>query len=154
MKFKIPALLFCIVYLSSCTMNEKKRQLHNQIMGTWKLISATTTEKGKHSFTDYTKTQSMIKVINDTHFAFLKHNLKPDENGKNNFDAGGGRYSLAGDQYTEFLDYYADRNWERKSFVFTVRIQQDTLIQTGVEKVEQAGVDRIITERYFRVKSN
>lgn len=155
MKFKILSLLLVIIILASCkTDSDKKEGSAVQIKGTWTLLSATTVSKGQKTFTDFTKDQRMIKIINDDHFAFLRHDLKLNKEGKNNFDGGGGRYTLKGDQYTESLDYYNDKNWEGKTFNFTVKIQNDTLIQTGVEKVEAAGVDRTITEKYLRVKDN
>jgi len=142
------SILACL--LSSCANNQQSAPL--QLTGTWKLLSGTTVEKGKSTVTDYTKDQEMIKIINDTHFAFVKHSLVVGPDGKNAFDAGGGRYQLSGDQYTEYLDYFSDKNWEGKTFTFKVSIQQDTLIQTGIEKVEAAGIDRTITEKYLRVK--
>jgi hypothetical protein len=146
--------LICSVIFSSCTAPiDKKAAAVNPLKGSWKLLSATTVSKGESSFTDYTKDQEMIKIINDDHFAFLKHGLKNDKAGKNNFDAGGGRYTLHGDQYTEFLDYYSDKNWEGKSFVFTIKFKNDTLLQTGIEKVEAAGIDRTITEKYLRIST-
>jgi len=146
-------LLLPALFLSSCiSSNDQKEKAGNMLKGTWKLVSGTKVSKGLTTFTDYTKDQQMIKIINDTHFAFLRHNLKPDAEGKNNFDAGGGRYQLSGDQYTEFLDYYNDRNWEGRNFSFKVTIKNDTLIQTGVEKIEASGIDQTITEKYLRVK--
>ncbi|HKZ68280.1 MAG TPA: hypothetical protein VJ111_18055, partial [Chitinophagaceae bacterium] len=68
------------------------------------------------------------------------------------FDSGAGRYTLTGDQYTEYLDYCNYREWEGSSFHFKVSVKNDTLIQSGTEKVENAGIDRIIIEKYFRVK--
>jgi hypothetical protein len=154
MKFK-HALLFSVTVLLACTAgNEKKQAETIAIKGTWQLVSATTVENGQESFTDYTKNQRMIKIINDTHFAFLRHDLTLNKEGKHNFDAGGGKYKLVGDQYTESLDFYNDKNWEGKTFDFKVKIQNDSLIQTGIEKVEAAGVDRIITEKYIKVKDN
>lgn len=154
MKGIILSSLICSVIIASCTAPiDQKVAAVNPLKGTWKLLSATTVSKGETSFTDYTKDQEMIKIINDDHFAFLKHTLKVDKDGKNNFDAGGGRYSLNGDQYTESLEYYTDKNWEGKSFVFTIKFKNDTLLQTGIEKVEQAGVDRTITEKYLRVNT-
>jgi hypothetical protein len=121
------------------------------IQGTWRLFSGTTITKGDTVFTDYTKEASMIKIINASHFAFLKHDLNPPKDSFNHFDAGGGSYTLTGDQYAEHLDYYSDRNWEGKPFSFTVSIVNDTLIQRGIEKVEKEGVNREIIERYVRV---
>jgi len=153
MKNKVLTFLLCIHFLSSCT-SDKKKESSIQIQGTWRLVSSTIIDKGKSTFTDYTKGQAMIKIINDTHFAFLKHNLSPDKEGKYGFDAGGGKYTLTGGQYVESLDYYNDKNWEGKTFNFKVEIKNDTLIQTGIEKVEKAGVHRTITERYLRIKDN
>ena len=94
----------------------------------------------------------MIKIINDTHFAFLKHDVPVAKDSTNHFDAGGGRYTLSGDKYIEYLDYYSDKNWEGKPFTFTVSLKGDSLIQTGVEKVEKENIDRTIIEKYVRVK--
>jgi hypothetical protein len=153
MKINILPLLIITTFISSCTSNNDRKEAENtRIKGTWKLISGTKIAKGLRTFTDYTKDQNMIKIINDTHFAFLKHNLKPDAEGRNNFDAGGGRYKLAGEQYTEYLDYYHDKNWEGKTFTFKVSIKNDTLIQTGIEKIEAAGIDQTIIEKYLKVK--
>lgn len=133
--------LFAFIFLLSCTNTSKPK-----IIGTWQLLSGTTITKGDTTVTDYTKDQSMIKIINDTHFAFLKHGTKGE------FDGGGGKYTLQGDQYTEHLDYYGDKNWEGKTFTFTVTVSNDTLIQRGIEKVEEAGIERVIIEKYIHVK--
>lgn len=149
----------CIVIFAACTektgktntiFNPAPDTLATRLKGTWRLRLAETVTDGKHAVQDYSQGQQMIKIINETHFAFLKHDLDPDRAGKNNFDAGGGTYRLVGDQYIESLDFYADRNWEGKSFTFKIQIKGDTLIQTGIEKVEEAGVDRTITETYVR----
>ncbi|MCX2480492.1 hypothetical protein OQY15_15420 [Pedobacter sp. MC2016-15] len=152
MKSTVLSVLTTAAIISSCSSGtEKKAEEQIPLKGTWKLISATTVSKGQTTFTDYTKTQEMIKIINDSHFAFLKHELKSDAEGKNNFDAGGGRYQLKGDQYTESLDYYNNKNWEGKTFVFKVSIKGDTLIQTGIEKIESENIDRTITEKYLKL---
>jgi len=123
-----------------------------RLNGTWRLVSGTTITKGVSIVTDYTKESTMIKIINDTHFAFLKHDLNSPKDSSNHFDAGGGSYTLTGDTYTEHLDYYSSRNWEGKTFPFTVSISNDTLIQRGMEKVEAENIDREIIERYVRVQ--
>src|SRR5215218_10750968 len=81
------------------------------IMGTWQLLSGTLIEKGDTTVTDYTKNISFIKIINDTHFAFLQHDLNK---GKDSavFVAGGGQYSLKDSLYTEHLQYCSAREWE------------------------------------------
>lgn len=114
------------------------------LTGSWKLLSGTSIANGDTTTTDYTKDQEMIKILNATHFSFLNHGAT--------FSAGGGRYTLTGDQYTEHLDFFADKNWEGKTFTFTVTLHGDTLIQKGIEKVEGAGVDHEIIERYIKIK--
>lgn len=122
------------------------------IVGTWKLVYGATITKGVTATTEYPKDMRMIKIINGSHFTFLKHDLNAPKDSSNHFDAGGGSYTLNGDQYTEHLDFYADRNWEGKTFTFTVKTEGDTLVQRGVEKVEGTGVDREIIEKYVREK--
>lgn len=144
MTFKHVLLVSTAIFILSCNDSAVK------LNGTWQLVSGTTITKTDTVFNDFTKDQSMIKIINDTHFAFLKHSLRKDS--VTNFDAGGGRYELNKDKYTEHLDYYNDKNWEGKTFDFTVSISNDTLTQQGLEKVEAAGIERVIIEKYVRVK--
>ena len=123
--------------LSSCQKNDlQQTQTTNPIEGTWQLISGTLIEKGDTTITDYTKGRSMIKVINKTHFAFLNHDLNKGQDSTASFVAGGGPYKLVGDQYTEYLTYCSDRQWEGNEFHFTVKVENDTLIQSGVEKLK------------------
>lgn len=132
------------------TVTEVKAGL--PITGTWQLISGTTIEKGDTTVTYYTKDISFIKIINDTHFAFLKHDLKKGKDSTAAFGAGGGSYSLVNSSYTEHLQYCSDRDWENNDFTFTVTIQNDTLVQSGIEKVDSAGINRLNIEKYVRVK--
>jgi hypothetical protein len=146
---RLTSLLFAFSLLFSC----KARQGESiRLNGTWQLLSGTTITRGVSAVTDYTKGKMMIKIINDSHFAFLSHDLNPPKDSSNHFDAGGGSYSLTGDQYIEHLDYYTDHNWEGKPFTFTVSIKDDTLIQRGIEKVENENINREIIEKYIRVK--
>jgi hypothetical protein len=147
MKQLLPPFLFAVL-LTACNGNTASIRLN----GTWRLLSGTMITKGDSTVTDYTKDQNMIKIVNDTHFAFLKHGIGAAKDSADQFDAGGGRYTLSGDQYTEYLDYYKDKNWEGKPFSFTVSINNDTLVQRGVEKVEKENIDRVIIEKYLRVK--
>ena len=152
MKIKSLVLLPAIALFFSCnTAPIQQQNAAINLNGTWQLVSGTTITKGVSAFTDYTKNQRMIKIINGTHFAFLKHSIQKDS--ALNFDAGGGSYTLNGDKYTEHLDFYNDRNWEGKSFNFTVSIKNDTLTQKRLEKVEKERIERVIIEKYVRVKN-
>jgi len=121
------------------------------IIGTWKLLSGTLVEKGDTTVTDYTRKLSFIKIINDSHFSFIMHDLKGGKDSAAAFSAGAGAYTLKGNAYTEHLEYCNDRNWEGNDFSFQVSIHGDTLVQTGIEKVAATGVDRLNTERYVRM---
>lgn len=149
-------LLFIVASLMACETKKEgnKTDLSEvPIEGTWKLITGTLIEKGDTTNTDYTRDKSFIKIINDTHFAFLNHDLnKGEDTATASFSSGGGSYSLKDSSYTEHLEYCSDRQWEGHDFTFTVVIKNDTLIQSGVEVVESAGINRLNIERYSRVK--
>ena len=137
--------------LLSCQQNEKKTA-ENTLKGTWQLISGTLIDKDDTTITDYTRGVQMIKIINDSHFAFLNHDLnKGKDSTAAQFVAGGGRYELAGDNYTEHLEYCSARQWEGNDFVFTVKIKNDTLTQSGIEKIEGTTIDRRNIEKYVRL---
>jgi hypothetical protein len=139
----------------SCSEQSPKEEVKTDglpIQGTWKLLSGTLIEKGDTLVTDYTKTLSFIKIINETHFAFLKHDLNKGKDATASFGAGGGSYVLKGNEYTEHLEYCNDRAWEGHDFVFTVSVSNDTLVQSGVEKIEAEGIERYNIEKYIRVK--
>jgi hypothetical protein len=138
--------------LQCCNSKLSEQQPLLNLEGTWQLVSGTIIQKGDTTFTDYTKGHSMIKIINKSHFAFLKHDLTKGKDSTTLFVAGGGRYELTGDQYTEHLEYCSDRVWEGNDFKFTVKIQSDTLIQSGVEKIEATNVNRLNIEKYVRVR--
>jgi hypothetical protein len=155
MKNTIPLLLAAVLF-AACNNSSAPGSPANTslpLAGTWQLISGTTIEKGDTTVTYYTKDLAFIKVINDSHFAFLKHDLtKGKDSTTRAFGAGGGSYLLKDSTYTEHLEYCSDREWEGNDFSFTVHILHDTLVQSGIEKVESAGINRVNIERYVRVK--
>ncbi len=146
--------LIAALLLTACTnkpAHDAPTSARLPLVGTWQLLSGTLIENGDTTVTDYTQKTPFIKIINDTHFAFLQHDLTK---GKDSavYSSGGGRYNLTDSLYTEHLAYCSDRQWEGNDFVFTVTIKNDTLTQTGLEKIESAGINRINTEQYVRVK--
>ena|SRR5688572_6426087 len=145
------SILFGAILLLSCQENEKTGE--SPLKGTWQLISGTLIDKGDTTLTDYTRGIQMIKIINDSHFAFLNHDLnKGKDSTAAQFVAGGGRYELTSDNYTEHLEYCSDRQWEGNDFVFTIQIKDDTLTQSGIEKVEGTTIDRVNIEKYVKLK--
>lgn len=149
-----PTAVFVIASLILSCSGDRDQQVTAatpSLPGTWQLCTGTLIENGDTVTTDYTKGQQMIKVINATHFSFLRHDLGM---GKDSafFSAGGGRYTLEGDRYTEYLDYCSDREWEGHEFSFGVVVTNDSLVQTGVERLDNLGIDRLNIERYVRLK--
>ena len=140
-------LFFTLFILGSC-----QKDSENSIVGTWELISATSTENDS-TFSTFNPKVKMIKILNGTHFSFLSHDL---DGGKDStqaaFTAGGGTYELKDSIYIENLDYFIDRQWENHKFEFVVQIKNDTLTQKGIEKLQKLGIDRVIVEKYTRVK--
>lgn len=145
------ALLSCNTTVKTDTDTEAK--VDNPLVGTWQLVSGTLVEKGDTTVTDYTKKLSFIKIINGSHFAFTQHDLTKGKDSGAVFSSGAGRYNLKDSTYTEHLEYCSAREWEGNDFTFTVTIQNDTLIQRGIEKIESEGIDRLNIEKYFRVKN-
>ncbi len=154
MKKKICFLLISTMLMSCGSEPQKNAEKPAEIplAGTWKLITGTLIEKGDTNVTDYTKDKSFIKIINRDHFAFLQHSLQKSKDSAADFSAGGGSYSLKDSTYTEHLEYCNAREWEGNDFTFTIHLSGDTLIQQGLEKIEDAAIDRINIEKYVRLK--
>lgn len=145
----------CLLILFSCSANTETPQGSNTalpIVGTWQLLKGTVIDNGDTTVTDYTRNISFIKIINETHFAFLQHDLNKGNDSNAVFISGGGTYRLIDSLYAENLEYCSAREWEGNKFTFTVNIKNDTLTQYGLEKVESAGVNRLNIEEYVRVK--
>ena len=154
MRKAIALLLFATGILSCTDKANEAEKTSIPLVGTWQLFSGTAITKNDSVVTDYTKGQQMIKIINDSHFAFVRHDLDKGKDTANAiYSSGAGHYTLKGDQYTEYLDYCDAREWEGHTFNFTVTISNDTLIQKGIEKLENLGIDRVIIEKYIRIKN-
>ena len=154
---RIAALSILVITIAAC--DHKKEETATvrtpaELEGVWQLISGRMIAKTDTTYTDYTKGEKMIKIITPTHFSFFRHDLnKGKDSAAAVFSAGGGTYTLKGDQYAENLEYCNARDWEGHSFSFTVTFAGDTLVQTGLEKIEGTNIDRVITEKYVRVKN-
>lgn len=139
-----------LIFVISCSKTNLKDNKMN-IDGTWKLYEATLIEKGDTTITNFTKNISFIKIINDSHFAFLSHSVPFQKDSTSTYSSGGGTYTLIGNTYTEHLEYCSDRAWENNDFKFTLTQKGDTLVQSGVEKIEKEGIDRMNIEKYIKL---
>jgi hypothetical protein len=147
--------IFLLFALISCETNQnpgKPTISVNPLVGTWQLISGTTIQGKDTTVTDYTKNRKFIKIINASHFAFVGHDLNKGKDSLAFYTSGAGTYSLSDSIYTEHLQFCSDRVWEGNDFNFHIVIQNDSLTQTGIEKVEKIGVNRLNIERYVRLK--
>ncbi len=155
MKNAFVLIAFCTIFISCKQQPETANSTTGpkEIEGTWKLISGTLIEKGDTTITYYDKNLSFIKIINNSHFAFLKHDLKQGKDPATAaYDSGGGSYTLKDSTYTENLEYCTAREWEGHTFKFTLNFNKDTLIQSGIEVVESEGINRMNIEKYVRLK--
>lgn len=149
-------ILSFIYFLEGCDkpINTKemttKANLSEKIIGTWKLKSSTIVVGDDTTYQQFGRDVEGIKTIGKTHFSFFQHDLEKGEGKKVKFSSGAGKYVLKGDQYTEYLEYCSARKWENNKFTFQLSLEGDTLIQTGIERVEVLNVDRVITEKYIK----
>lgn len=154
MKFCITCSLICCLFISceSKQGTDKPTAPVNPMIGTWELVSGTTIQGKDTTTTDYTKNKKFLKVINATHFSFVGHDLNKGKDSLAFYTSGAGTYSFKDSTYTEHLQYCNDRAWEGNDFTFTVVIRNDSLTQTGIEKLEKINVNRLNIERYVKVK--
>ncbi len=155
MKFRLIALILLCGVISCQTKqdSDKPAAAVNPMIGTWKLVSGMTIQGKDTTVTDYTKNKNFLKIINATHFAFVDHDLtKGKDSAKASYVSGAGTYTLTDTSYTEHLEYCSDRAWEGNDFTFHVDIHNDSLTQTGIEKLEKLGINRLNIEKYVRFK--
>jgi hypothetical protein len=147
-------LLLVAVALAACNQPKpaETKTEKQPIVGTWQLVSDIIITKGDTAiaYPVKGKPDEMIKMYNDTHFAFFQHDLKHGKIDTPFFSSGAGTYSLKGDDYTEHLMYCTARMWEGHDFKFKLTIHNDTLTQRGIEKIDSLKVNREIIETYVR----
>ena len=150
MKTYLISLSLGLLMMTGCNKSETadvKPEGPNPIQGTWKMIYAEIRENDSVQVKDLSNTD-FIKIINADHFAFFNQDRGTGEN----FMSGAGSYTFNGKDYTETLDFISLPELRGHEFPFEVRISGDTLVQQGHEKVEEAGLDRYILEKYVRIE--
>src|SRR5688572_4597808 len=116
-----------LMSLAGCEAEKKEPALKDNLIGSWRLIYAVSIKKDTTLHNDPPGT-TMIKILNDTHFAFLQHDVKQAgdtlaSDSDRIFGAGGGTYDLEGSSYTEHLAYCSARGYEGHDFNFNVEIK-------------------------------
>jgi hypothetical protein len=149
-------LLTCALLATLLSCNEKKDTKEvsatPSLTGTWKLVSGKVITKGDTVSTFPVPNQEMIKIFNEDTFAFFKHDTNGAKGDSAVFDAGSGSYTLKEDDYSEHLEYCNYRGWENRDFKFKLRMHGDTIIQTGIEKIDSLNINQEIVEVYVRKK--
>ncbi|PYF72578.1 hypothetical protein [Pedobacter nutrimenti] len=143
-----------LLLLAACNGKQpaEKEKTKSLLSGTWKLISAQTI-KGKDTLLTYpVPGQQMIKMFNESHFSFVKHDLNKGKGPNAVFDSGAGTYTLSGEDYQEHLTFCSYRDWENRDFKFKLQFKNDTLIQKGIEKIDSLKVNHEIIEVYTRIR--
>jgi hypothetical protein len=149
--------LSCLVLgISSCqsSTSSEVSASPGSVNGTWQLVSNIIITKGDTvvAYPVKGKNDVMIKLFNDTHFSFFRHDTLQGKTANPVYDTGAGTYTLVGNDYTEKLEYCNYREWENHEFKFKLTIKGDTLRQQGIEKIDSLNVDREIIETYVRKK--
>jgi hypothetical protein len=155
MKF-IPLIAIAVTMLASCDTKKTAPEAPAEkalLSGTWKLVSAQNIQNGDTTVTAPVPGVETIKIFNDSYFAFFSHDLQHGADPANSvFGAGSGTYTLVNDTYSEHLEYCNARGWEDRDFSFKIKVSNDTIVQTGEEKIDSLNIDHVIIEKYVRVR--
>ena len=151
-------ILLAVVVAICCSCNKPApgaNAFPPEYVGTWQLISSD--YYGKDAVTsNMVAGQEMMKIITPTHFAFFLHDLHQGKDSSNvAYMSGGGRVAYQDGEYIEHLNYCTARQWETHTFNFRLELRGDTLIQQGVEELEDLGLgdeNLLLIEKYIRVR--
>ena len=139
--------------LSAFSCQQKESTTKADILdGTYRLVGSETV-KGTDTIRttiDPAKTE-MIKMFNDSHFAFLNHDKSKGKDSLKSFSSGAGTYQLKGKEYTENRVLQLQRMGRQTVSLYTGK-RADTLIQTGEEDIPELGIKQKIKEVYVKVK--
>ena len=137
----------------------------SELLGEWRLISAELTTNGATT-SIYDPKWEFVKMFTKTHFSFLTRlpserapfsaNATDEEllRGARSFNAGGGRYELAGADYIEHIQYCTYPNYEGQSIAFKLTYADGVLTQEGIYPLKRLGFgdsDGYLVESYERL---
>jgi len=144
----------CLLFsCSNCEKECASATKENPHIGSWQLLSSDYIKKDT-TISNIVAGQTMIKIITPTHFAFFSHDTIKGVDSTAMYMSGGGTYRFKKDKYVENLEYCTARQWEKHSFEFDLEIKGDTLIQTGIEELEDLGLgeeNMLLVEKYLRI---
>lgn len=150
MKINALILLSSVCFVSCNNTESKVNAAPLKLNGTWQLKSSVAITNADTVNTSPGKGIETIKIFNDTHFAFFTHDLNQGKDSSSVYSSGSGTYSLTGENYEEHLEYCTARAWENHNFKFKLSLNNDTLEQRGIEKIDRLNINREIIETYIR----
>jgi hypothetical protein len=134
-------ILFSALFLLICSLGCCHRS--GRLVGTWEMVFPGQAPPRGESV-DESPGDTPIKILNDSHFAF--GSVGP----YGMVYAGGGRYTLEGETYTEVITYHFDPKLVGKSVSFTCRLDGDRWYHSGIFEVD--GEHYHIEEIWRRIK--
>jgi|WetSurSiteA1Bulk_404760.scaffolds.fasta_scaffold44961_3 hypothetical protein len=143
-KVSVAALALALLTISAVpgTASKSKKQTVS-VEGTWQLVSYKY-GSAQSGFTDCPEGSTRIKEINKTHFIWVHYGTTSGIITK----SGGGRYTLVGNTYTEFIEFGLGMDqYLKTSPQYTVKIEGDILFLSGF-----LTLDYKIEEIWKRVK--
>ena len=122
------ALIFVLLLVPGrSTGQEKSTEGAGKHLGTWRLVS---TKYGEATeFTKYREGSKRLKLINATHFTWVEVNADTKEV----ISLAGGSYKLAGNTYTETIEWAGEgmQDYLGKPQKFQIQVEGDKLFQSG-----------------------
>jgi hypothetical protein len=145
MKTKLILLFVVILLVVSCNSSK------SQIVGAWNLVSMQVMESGK-LVTTYpcdTLKGSDVKVWTNNYFESVGKFIIPKDT-INNYV--GGKYTLIGNHYTEYIEYFPVKQYVGTSTKMLLEVKNDTLIQSYPTDENFKLGKSFRVEKYIRVK--
>ena len=130
---KLLSIFLILVFLFGCTTTTVEEK--NPIEGTWELIYAKSSNTDTTYLFPVTDYERNIKMISRTHFVWIAQ----DTSREDIYGFGGGKYTLDGDNYTEYFEMFVNPALVGKSITFKVEVKGDTLIQSGTVPLKKFG---------------
>jgi hypothetical protein len=144
MKAKLFISVFCL-----CAFLQIQAQNH---VGTWRLVSGTYNSSDGTTITQTSADKKEIKIITPTHFMWMSQVPDSIDNKRMVFEAaGGGHYTMNGNQYVELLEYASWEDYINDKTIFNLQITGDKMRQTG-EIISQDGTIVKLDETWERIK--
>jgi len=140
---KINIIWLLLIFLTGCMETSTNEAT---IIGSWEMIYAESETGDSVTYKDLDRVK-FIKIINEDHFSFFNQVYGTDSG----FYSGAGTYLLNGTNYSETLQFIGSQSWRDQHFDFQIEIKGDTLVQKGIEEVEESGIRRRILEKFVRI---